>query len=359
VFVLGSFLAMRSIVKAQPQPIPSSTVTTNDLLELVNGLRTAHGLPALTINSILMSTAQSTAQQMADQNLTWHIGSTSDRIKAAGYGGSATVWATENFATYREDASIDWIQQVWADDWHMIPMTNPIYCDLGAGVATAADGTTYYVVHAAYTSRRYCGEYIGPGGITLPTIQALTQEAGGPTPEYVPTEIASNWIEPVITVTPNSDGELVHEVKYGQNLWTIATIYETSVELIKQLNNMTWDTVYVGNRLLIPTPAYFALTPSATPSPTNKDVDPVTIATQSTEQARNTQTPTPTRTLPPSEAIAIKNETVDNGQNGTSMGSMVMIVFAIAAVVVVISFLQPWKSKPESKEEDPLTTRVE
>ena len=357
-FLAAGLLAMRSSVKAQPQPVPlSAEITANDLLQLVNGLRTAHGLPALTINSTLMSTAQSTAQQMADQKLSWHIGATSDRVKAAGYGGSATVWATENFAT-GTDVSIEWIQQVWADDWHMIPMTNPIYCDLGAGVATAADGTVYYVVHAAYTSTRYCGEYIGPGGKTLPTIQAETQVAGGETPEAVPTEIASNWIEPVITVTPNINGELVHEVKSGQNLWTIATIYETTVELIKQLNGMSWETVYVGDYLLIPTPEYFAMTPSVTPTPTNKDVDPVILATQSTEIAKYTTTPTSTKTLPPSEAIKDDETEITPPKEDTSMGTMIVVVFAIAAVVIVISFIQPWKARPDPEEEDPLTTIV-
>lgn len=356
--ILGSVLATRIPVKAQP----AAEVTAQDLLTLVNGLRTAHGLPALTINSILMSTAQTTAQQMADQNLTWHIGSTSDRIKAAGYGGSATVWATENFATYMEDASIEWIQQVWADDWHMIPMTNPIYCDLGAGVAKAEDGTVYYVVHAAYTSRRSCGEYIGPGGITLPTIQAMTQQAGGATPEYVPTEIASNWMEPVITVTPNANGELVHEVRYGQTLWTIADTYGTTVELVKELNGRTWDTVYVGEHLLIPTPAYFALTPTITKTPTGQPVDPVILATQSTEIAKYTKTPTATRTLPPSESIAagVSTETPPEASpEGMPMGNMILIVFAIAAVVIVITFVQPWKSRTADEQEDPLITRVE
>ena len=356
--VAGSFLAIRNPINARSLSEPVfSEITANDLLQLINGLRTAQGLPALTVNSILMSTAQSTAQQMADQQLSWHIGGTSDRVKAAGYGGSATVWATENFAT-GTDVSIEWIQQVWADDWHMIPMTNPIYCDLGAGVATAADGTVYYVVHAAYSSTRYCGEYIGPGGRTLPTIQSETLEAGGETPEAVPTEIASNWIEPVITVTPNINGELVHEVKSGQNLWTIATIYETTVELIKQLNGMSWETVYVGDYLLIPTPEYFALTPSVTPTPTNKGVDPVILATQSTEIAKYTQTPTSTKTLPPSEAIKDEEIEIPPPKEDASMGSMIVVVFAIAAVVIVISFIQPWKAKPDPEEEDPLTTIV-
>lgn len=355
--VLASTLAMRKEVAAQPQ----AAVTTNDLLALVNGLRTTNGLPALTVNSILMSTAQSTAQQMADQNLSWHIGSTSDRIKAAGYGGSATVWATENFAV-GHDVSIEWIQAVWADEWHMIPMKNPIYCDVGAGMATAEDGSVYYIVHAAYTSSRYCGEYIGPGGITLPTIQAQTKQAGGATPEAVPTEVASNWIEPVITVTPNAHGELVHEVKYGQYLWLIADTYGTSVDVIKELNGMWWDSIYVGNHLLIPTPEWYALTPTITKTPTGQAVDPVILATQSTEEAKFTPTPTFTRTAPPGQSPTnpiAPDEKDSPPPEETNMGSMILVVFGISAVVILITFLQPWKPKSEPEQEDPLNTRVE
>ncbi len=355
--VAASLLTMRKEVAAQPQ----SAVTTNDLLALVNGLRTANGLPALTVNSILMSTAQSTAQQMADQNLSWHIGSTSDRIKAAGYGGSATVWATENFAV-GHDVSIEWIQQVWADEWHMIPMKNPIYCDVGAGIATADDGSVYYIVHAAYTSSRYCGEYIGPGGITLPTIQVQTQQAGGATPAAVPTEVASNWIEPVITVTPNAYGELVHEVRYGQYLWLIADTYETTVDEIKELNGMWWDSIYVGNHILIPTPEWYALTPTITKTTTGDPVDPVILATQSTTEAKFTLTPTFTRTVPLSQSSATPVEPVgkDSPSAGeTNMGTMILVVFGIAAVVILITFLQPWKPRQEPEREDPLNTRVE
>ena len=362
---LLAIVPLMASIDARVAAKPQQSVTADDLLALVNGLRTGNGLSALTVNSTLMSTAQSTAQRMADEGLSWHIGATSDRVKAAGYGGSATVWATENFAM-GDDLSIDFIQTIWADEWHMIPMKNPIYCDVGAGVATTDDGTTYYVVHAAYTSRRYCGEYIGPYGKTLPTIQAETQQAGGSTPEAVPTEIASNWMEPVLTVTPNSNGELVHEVRYGHTLWTIATNYGTTVDLIKEMNGMYTDSVYVGQYLLIPTPAYFALTPSATLTPTGTKVDPMMMATQSTKDPKHTQTPTPTRTLPPKDAVEGQNNAdndndapTDTTQDAKSVDTMILVVFLVAAFVIVISFWQPWKSPPLPEEEDPLNTRVE
>jgi LysM repeat protein len=188
-----------------------------------------------------------------------------------------------------------------------------------------------------------------------------TQQAGGATPAAVPTEVASNWIEPVITVTPNAYGELVHEVKYGQYLWLIADTYGTTVDEIKTLNDMWWDSIYVGNHILIPTPEWYALTPTITKTPTGEPVDPVILATQSTAEAKFTPTPTFTRTMLPGQAT---DSPVDPGDSSpppeeVSMGSMILVVFGITAVVILITFLQPWKPKQEPEREDPLKTKVE
>lgn len=342
---------------------PSSAVSAQDLLGLVNGLRNANGLSSLTVNSILMSTAQSTAQTMADNNLTWHIGSTSDRVAAAGYGGGSTVWATENFAVGSDGLTIEQIQTFWADALHMIPMTNPIYCDLGAGVATASDGSVYYIVHAAYSSTRYCGEYIGPNGITLPTIQALTAEAGGSTPEAVPTNIAeSQWMAPIFTVTPNENGELIHEVLYGHTLWSIANEYKIDYRLIKEINGMWSDVVYVGDQLLIPTPEFWALTLTTTPTSTEMPIEPVIVATQSKS------TPTPTKIVQPTITVTNKPDqniiTEDNSSNNgetNSIGTMMMVVVFAAILIMGFSLWQPWKTREgiDKEEEDPLNTPVE
>jgi LysM repeat protein len=343
-------------VQAKPQPAPQQSVTAQDLLNLVNGLRTANGLPALTINNILMSTAQATAQQMADQNLSWHIGGTSARVKAAGYGGGATVWATENFATHT-NATIEWIQQVWADEWHMIPMKNPIYCDLGAGVAAAADGRVYYVVHAAYTSTRYCGEYIGPGGITLPTIQAQTREAGGTPSDNPPDDDMSNWMQPVVKATPNAAGELIHDVLYGHTLWTIAITYDTKIDLIKQMNSIYGDNIYPGQSLRIPTSEFLALSQTPTVAETPQSLAFLTESTQPAATA--TPTRTATTTPRPQTLLLIAEEAAPTPENQSSTSAMILIVFSITGVVILLSFWQPWKPRVQPEPDDPLTSKVE
>jgi LysM repeat protein len=61
----------------------------------------------------------------------------------------------------------------------------------------------------------------------------------------------------VITSTPDYDGNIYHVVQNGQTLYTIATYYGVGYETIKELNQLTSNFIYVGDKLLIskkPTP---------------------------------------------------------------------------------------------------------
>ena len=242
----------------------------------------------------------------------------------------------------------------------MIPMSNPIYCDLGAGIATASDGTVYYVVHAAYTSSRYCGEYISPSGQTLPTIQAATAAAGGPTPAAIPTNDAeSQWIAPLLTATPNANGEIIHAVLNGHSMWSIAIAYETKMDLIKELNNWPYDDVYVGQNLLIPTPESWALTPTATQTPTATAIEPAIMATQSKFTPTPTEKPTVTE-IPLAAVGNQENPNPPSDEENNPIASLMMVVLLGAILVMVITFWQPWKTTHQPPEpEDPLTSRVE
>ena len=150
--LIGLLFAPASSVEAQTG---SGNVSRGDLILAMNTLRVSYGLPALIADPIVNAVAQNTAEYMAANNMSWHIGDVRGRIASAGYGGGATVWATENFAV--GNMSIDEIMQVWADPDHMRPAVNPAYCHVGAGVAQAADGRFYYVLQAAYVSGQACG----------------------------------------------------------------------------------------------------------------------------------------------------------------------------------------------------------
>jgi LysM repeat protein/uncharacterized protein YkwD len=220
--------------QSQSQAAPSAQVTAFDLIIAMNTLRVSHGLPALVEDPIINAVAQSTAKTMAANQMSWHIGNVSGRLAAAGYGGGSTVWATENFAV--GNLSIDQIMVIWSDASHMIPAVNPAYCNIGAGVARASNGRNYYVLQAAYTSAKSCGEYVSPGG--------TTPEGG-----------ISQWIVPVEIATPDDEGKVYHIVEAGQSFWAIAIAYQITIQDLEIWNNLSREsTLQVGQRLFIPGP---------------------------------------------------------------------------------------------------------
>jgi hypothetical protein len=82
---------------------------------------------------------------------------------------------------------------------------------------------------------------------------------------------------PVALNTALADGNVYHEVKYGQTLWSIAVTYGTTIKQIQQLNNLSDTTVQPKQRLLVlkgatqPAPASItavvALSPQAFSTP--------------------------------------------------------------------------------------------
>jgi LysM repeat protein len=227
---------------AQIKPMQSTQVTAFDLIVAMNTLRSSYGLPALVEDSIIDAVAQSTAEIMAANQMSWHIGNVSGRLASAGYGGGAKVWATENFAV--GNLSIDQIMIVWSDASHMIPAVNAAYCNIGAGVAKSSNGRTYYVLQAAYTSGKSCGEYTSSGG--------KTTKPGGSTDEgRVPG--VSQLIVPVKIATPDADGRIYHVVQAGQSFWSIAIAYKITIKDLETWNNLSRDSkLQIGQKLFIP-----------------------------------------------------------------------------------------------------------
>lgn len=220
----------------QFQPAAQGAVSAYELIAAMNTLRAAYGNPPLIEDPIVNAVAQYTAQVMADQQLSWHIGDVRGRLAAAGYGGGATVWATENFAV-GTSMSIDQIMAAWADPDHMRPAVTAAYCHVGAGTATAANGKTYYVLQAAYISGQACGSYTpGPGG---------TPGSGS---GYVP-----QYIVPVTIATPDAEGNVYHIVQTGQSFWSIAIAYQVTIADLETWNNLSREIpLKAGQKLYIP-----------------------------------------------------------------------------------------------------------
>lgn len=242
-------------------PAQASGVSAFDLILAMNTLRVSYGLPALIEDPIVNAVAQNTAQIMAANQMSWHIGDVRGRLAAAGYGGGATVWATENFAVGMS-MGIDQIMLAWSDADHMRPATTAAYCHVGAGVATSANGRTYYVLQAAYTSNNSCGPYTSPSGGT---------------PDSTGANPVPGIIVPVKIATPDQQGIIYHLVEPGQSFWAIAVAYKITIADLEFWNNLSRDSrLQIGQRLLIPGPStagYATPTPVGMVVPSPPDAD--------------------------------------------------------------------------------------
>jgi len=298
---------------AHPMKSHAQAGDASSLIDAVNNLRASHGLPPYRTDNILMSIAQEHSNYQASIGLGTHLGAGGtrprDRAAAAGYGGGATFFISENFADGTDLSVNEAIQNWLGDDPHIQTMLSSNYQDVGAGVAIA-NGIVYYTLDAAYVAG---GSYVPPA----------TSKPGGPTaiPYYA-----------VHTTTPNSDGSIVHTVMQGQNLTLIAKAYGVTVPQLKTLNHMTNDNLYVGDILIIH--------PANTPGPTSTPTGTATATMIPSPTLKPTRTPTPSAT-PVSTPTA--TPTMDPGQKAASIFSsnqigniLVVAIVALAAGGVVL-----------------------
>lgn len=215
----------------------AAEVTAFDLILAMNSLRASYGNGLLIEDPIVMAVAQATAEYMAANQMSSHIGNVDGRIASAGYGGGGKVWATENFAV-GNNYSIDEIMVVWADESHMLPATNPAYCHVGAGIAESSNGLTYYVLQAAYVAGKSCKQ------------NAPLGDGDAPPPAVGVPQI----IVPVKVAKPDADGRVFHVVEAGQSLWAIAIAYKITIKDLQTWNNLpAGASLQIGQRLFIPT----------------------------------------------------------------------------------------------------------
>jgi LysM repeat protein len=292
-----------------------------DLINLINSMRTSNGLQALTVDNIVMSVSQYTAEIMAANNMQGHIGNVRGRIQDAGFGGGRTVFATENYIVLRPGDE-DRITSGWSDAEHMRPVTDPNYTHIGAGVALTSDNRVYYIVQAAYTSP----SMVNPA---IPNAQKSGTPVGNNTQDPM-----AEYIYSVITVTPQSDGNLIHVVQPGQSLWSIAIAYNTKMAEIARLTGFSLDspTIYTGQKLWIPTPSYIAMTQTQAP----------TISAEATHQPSITPIPTKTTPITPS----LSPETGDSAEMEDQDSSdqkpiiwMILISIGVGALLILFGAL--------------------
>jgi len=306
-----SFLARGSMAKAYSPVSFQNSGSAYDLINAVNSLRGSYGVPAYSINAILMFTAQNQAEFMAVNQTVTHLGpggvSVTDRLLAAGYplAGDLSLggFRSENIISGSESMSAENAVQQWTgDDPHLNTMISASLTEIGAGVAIN-NGRVYYVIDAARPT----------------TSGALTTLPGG---ESVP-QVFEAPIPTIGLNLPNSDGDIFHEVLPGQTLWQIAIAYEVKINDIKALNNLSGDDIYPGQQLLIkrtiqnatntpPVELEVAVTPSV-----NYQLDP-------------TSAPQHISTVP-----STLPEPVENTDNASIIGGVIgILVLAIMAGIM-------------------------
>jgi uncharacterized protein YkwD len=298
-----------------------------DLIAAVNEMRAGQGLPPLVINAALMNSAQAHSEYQASIGTWTHEGpggsTPTTRAVAAGYGGGATIFISENVAQMLESGTLQTlIYDLWSDQAHWNTMTNPQYIDVGAGVAVS-NGRVYYTLDV---------------GVVWGEVQPTQPGANTPVPPAATQPL-------LMTSTPNPDGSVMHVVAAGQTLWTIATAYGLTVAQLKEINKLLSDSVFVGDRLMI-LPSF---TPTLSPTNTETSRPPTRTATPTRTPRTPTLTPTGTQTLTPTSAPFINLE----GLNRQTLGLVILIVSGLGVAFVAVGSLL--RRKPAVKRSESST----
>ena len=314
VILTGSLLVPFGNVQA------AGSVSGADMIAMMNSWRANYWSNALIENASLNSCAQWTAEEMAKYQYRNHLAylgytTVSARCSQFGFGGGNTVFVTENWATH-PNMTYDILAGYWSDADHMIPATWEQYRYVGVGIATGSDGYTYYILHA--------------GAISGEPMPAANPTSSGSTVSQPRTTV--NFVQPVLTATPNEDGDTYHIVQSGQALFTIATWYGVTVEEIKTLNALTSNDIYVGDKLLIRIKPTVTITPTRTatiPQPTR-----TLTPTEATPTPRATVTATPT----PKPSLGGFVKEIDRQY----LGFGILVISAVGFMIVFYSsFLKP------------------
>jgi hypothetical protein len=296
-------------------PARAQSFSANDLIAAVNNLRASRGLAPYQIDGGLMSYAQEHSQYQASINTSTH--NHSDGNGPSAYGVTENV-AGGDVGYLTLDAVIN---SIWADPVHMKTMVGYDSGYVGAGIAVG--GNTVYVTLDVRPGESAAPQPGAPSGAAPP--------AG--------TQIA---LVPLLTATPRSDGAVVHEVGYGQSLWSIAIAYGTKIDFIRGLNGLIPGStdIYAGQRLLIfqagslTPPAGGSTTLQGTPAaPEENRTQQATKPATATISPAASDTPSPTFTpsLEPTRAPVDLSKVAS-----TRALAILLIVVGVAGVVWVL-----------------------
>ncbi len=313
-------------------PIPSAP-SPADIINAVNDLRMQHGLNPLLVNDVLMQVAAQQANALAASGGT--IGherpcgmSLGQQLLLMGFplwgdlsmdGYRSENWGTASTA---EDAISMWL----GDDLHMNTMLSEYRSDIGAAVAISDQ--IYIVLETALSTPSRKNQSTAYNILTsIPMTQSACMGWQTQSAEMGP---FAQYSVPVAMSTARPDGDVIHEVKYGQTLWSIAIQYKTTIAELKRLNGLTDDTVLPGWKLLVQK--------KATQPP------PSTATFISTSQ-NYTATPSPAWTLTPTLMAAPDEMSIFN--ESLKANKMVVVALIVSFSVLVAGIVGFRKKKEE------------
>ena len=226
-----------------PAPSPA------DIISAVNNLRVLQGLNVLAVHPVLMEVAAIQANALAaSEGAVGHqrpCGMTlGQQLLSMGF----PLWGDLSLDGYRSE---NWVAASTTEEalsfWKSDPEhTNTMESDHRShiGAAVAVSDQIYIVLETALSTPSGQNQYTASEILTsIPVTQTLCAGfASG---------AISNYSIPVVVSTARPDGDVVHEVQYGQTLWTLADMYHVSIDQIKLLNGLIDDNILPGWKLLI------------------------------------------------------------------------------------------------------------
>ena len=302
-----------------------------DVIEAVNDLRILNGLNALAVHPVLMDVAAQQANALAASG--GSVGhqrpcglTLGQDLLSRGF----ALWGDLSQDGYRSEnwgiaSSTEEIVASWlGDELHANTMLSPHRSHIGAAIVV--DDQIFIVLETALQTNS--GQMQSIAHDILTGISATQAACIGLSSQNAEYDNLSQYSLPVAISTARPDGDVIHEVQYGQTLWSIAIQYSTTIAQIKLLNNLTSDLVVPGWTLLIQKGA--------------TQPAPLTLTSPVFELVRQDFTPPPqwTGTTPVNENTPSTNADPLIGQNST-----VIVAFVISFSVLVAAIVGFGKKK--------------
>lgn len=231
------------------QSTSAPSLSPSEVINAVNNLRLANGLNALAVHPVLMQVAANQANALAaSEGAVGHqrpCGLTlGQEMLMLGF----PLWGDLSLDGYRSEnwttaSNLEQVISSWlADELHTNTMLSPERSDIGAAVAFSDQA--YVVLETALKTSS--GQHQSTAYDILTGIPMTQTVCYG----YSSGEI-SQYSIPIVVSTARPDGDVVHEVQYGQTLWNLAEMYKVSIEQIKLQNGLVDDNIVPGWKLLI------------------------------------------------------------------------------------------------------------